>query len=42
MKLTSSGFEHQGKIPLRYTGEGEDVSPPLAWEGLRLCSGFLD
>lgn len=31
MKLTSSAFEHHGGIPKKHTGEGEDVSPPLAW-----------
>ena len=31
MKLASTAFAHQGEIPLRYTCEGEDVSPPLAW-----------
>ncbi len=29
MKLKSEAFEHNQKIPLKYTGEGEDVSPPL-------------
>jgi len=29
--LTSSAFESNGRIPKRYTGEGEDISPPLAW-----------
>ncbi|MFW6150890.1 MAG: YbhB/YbcL family Raf kinase inhibitor-like protein [Chloroflexota bacterium] len=32
MKVTSTAFEHNGKIPARHTGEGEDVSPPLAWQ----------
>ncbi len=31
MKLTSSAFEDGGGIPAKHTGEGEDVSPPLAW-----------
>jgi hypothetical protein len=31
LALTSSAFSHQGEIPMRYTCEGEDVSPPLAW-----------
>ncbi len=31
MQLTSSAFETGGAIPSRYTGEGEDVSPALAW-----------
>lgn len=33
MQLTSAAFEHHGKIPAKYTGEGVDVSPPLAWTG---------
>ena len=31
MQLTSPAFEHHGKIPTKHTGEGEDVSPALAW-----------
>lgn len=34
MQLTSTAFTHHGKIPARYTGEGIDVSPPLAWTGV--------
>ncbi|NWG72912.1 MAG: YbhB/YbcL family Raf kinase inhibitor-like protein [Parvularculaceae bacterium] len=30
-ELTSSAFQHQGEIPRRYTCEGADTSPPLAW-----------
>ncbi|MBI4114648.1 MAG: YbhB/YbcL family Raf kinase inhibitor-like protein [Candidatus Niyogibacteria bacterium] len=29
MKLTSPAFEHNGKIPPKYTCDGDDVSPPL-------------
>jgi Raf kinase inhibitor-like YbhB/YbcL family protein len=29
MKITSPVFEHQGKIPAKYTCNGENVSPPL-------------
>lgn len=29
LKLSSSAFPDQGKIPLRYTCDGENVSPPL-------------
>lgn len=32
MKLTSSAFNHGGEIPSLYTCDGEDLSPPLAWE----------
>jgi Raf kinase inhibitor-like YbhB/YbcL family protein len=31
LRLHSKSFEHLGKIPRRYTCEGEDVSPDLAW-----------
>jgi Raf kinase inhibitor-like YbhB/YbcL family protein len=31
MKLTSPAFEDGGRIPARYTCEGDDVSPPLRW-----------
>jgi Raf kinase inhibitor-like YbhB/YbcL family protein len=31
MKLTSAAFAHQGEIPSKYTCEGDDFSPPLAW-----------
>jgi Raf kinase inhibitor-like YbhB/YbcL family protein len=34
MYLTSSAFAEGGEIPRRYTCEGEDVSPPLAWGGV--------
>lgn len=33
MQVSSSAFAQHGKIPAKYTGEGEDVSPPLAWRG---------
>jgi Raf kinase inhibitor-like YbhB/YbcL family protein len=31
LSLTSSAFAEDGEIPMRYTCEGQDVSPPLAW-----------
>jgi hypothetical protein len=31
MKLTSTAFQHHGKIPKKHTGAGEDVSPQLSW-----------
>lgn len=34
MKITSSAFRPGGAIPSRYTCEGDDVSPPLAWSGV--------
>lgn len=34
MKLFSSAFEDGGPIPSRYTCEGSDESPPLAWNGV--------
>jgi len=32
MKLTSSAFQPNEAIPAKFTCEGEDVSPALAWE----------
>lgn len=32
--LTSAAFTHQGAIPTKYSCEGADLSPPLAWTGL--------
>ncbi len=34
LSITSSVFSHMGDIPARYTCEGEDISPPLAFSGV--------
>jgi len=34
IELTSTAFEPGGPIPAKYTEDGEDVSPPLAWSGV--------
>ncbi len=34
MKLTSSAFDADGLIPVKYTCDGEDISPPLIWDEL--------
>jgi Raf kinase inhibitor-like YbhB/YbcL family protein len=34
MRLTSAAFRHEEPIPKKYTCDGEDVSPPLAWSDL--------
>jgi len=34
IRVTSSAFENGRPIPKKYTGEGADVSPPLAWTDL--------
>lgn len=34
MQVTSTAFEQHQAIPARYTGEGDDVSPPLAWHNV--------
>lgn len=31
LTVTSPAFPPHGAIPARYTGEGQDISPPLAW-----------
>lgn len=34
IKITSSAFENEGMIPVKYTCDGEDISPPLSWENI--------
>lgn len=34
IQITSSAFSEGGKIPQKYTCDGEDASPPLAWSGI--------
>lgn len=34
MNISSPAFAQGERIPVRHTGEGEDVSPALAWTGL--------
>ena len=33
LTVTSSAFENQGWMPARFTCDGENVSPALAWDG---------
>lgn len=34
LSLTSPAFAANGPIPRKYTGEGQDISPPLTWSGV--------
>ena len=34
MELTSTAFEEGTSIPVEYTCDGPDVSPPLSWSGV--------
>lgn len=34
MQLTSTAFKAGETIPVRFTCEGQDISPPLAWIGV--------
>ena len=34
LKIQSSAFPSGKAVPRKHTGDGEDVSPPLAWEGI--------
>ena len=34
MTLTSPAFKPNGHIPSKYTCEGDDTSPPLAWDAV--------
>lgn len=31
--LTSTAFPAGGEIPIKYTGDADDISPPLSWSG---------
>lgn len=33
LSITSDAFSHEGPIPVRYTCDDADVSPPLSWSG---------
>ena len=34
LRLELEAFSEGGAIPRKYTCEGEDISPPLAWAGI--------
>lgn len=34
IKVQSSAFEEEGMIPLKYTCDGEDISPSLSWSSV--------
>lgn len=34
LELTSTDLAHGGEILSKYTCDGQDVSPPLAWSGV--------
>ncbi|MCF8110861.1 MAG: YbhB/YbcL family Raf kinase inhibitor-like protein [Desulfobacteraceae bacterium] len=34
LTVKSQAFAYGEKIPKKYTGEGQDVSPPLSWQGI--------
>jgi Raf kinase inhibitor-like YbhB/YbcL family protein len=34
MTLNSPAFHQNGHIPSKYTCEGQDISPPIAWDGV--------
>lgn len=34
LTIFSPAFGHEDEIPVKYTCEGNDISPPLAWSGL--------
>ena len=33
LRLTSTAFADGERIPIKHTGDGQDISPPLAWSG---------
>jgi Raf kinase inhibitor-like YbhB/YbcL family protein len=41
LTLTSAAFSDGGEIPLKYTCEGDDIAPPLAWQGVPAAARSL-
>lgn len=41
LTITSTAFPHNGEIPLRFTCDGEDISPPLLFSGIPANAGSL-
>ncbi len=41
IQISSTAFSAGGSIPQKYTCDGEDVSPPLAWNGVPAQSKSL-
>lgn len=39
--VTSRAFQDGGRIPKKYSCDGDDVSPPLAWKGLPENTGAV-
>lgn len=37
--IRSDAFEADGRIPKKYTGEGENISPPLRWIDVPAVTG---
>lgn len=33
IKIISTAFKHNDPIPIEHTYDGEDISPPLSWDG---------
>ena len=34
LSITSTAFQHNGEIPSKFTCQGQDLSPPLQWQGV--------
>jgi Raf kinase inhibitor-like YbhB/YbcL family protein len=34
LTLSSTAFAHESEVPARFTCDGQDVSPPLVWNGV--------
>lgn len=41
LQLTSTAFAPGSRVPARYSCEGDDVSPPLAWSGVPTAAKSL-
>ncbi|GFM37891.1 YbhB/YbcL family Raf kinase inhibitor-like protein [Desulfovibrio psychrotolerans] len=41
MRITSTAFAHGDTLPLRHAADGENLSPPLAWEDVPPQAKYL-
>ena len=41
IQVTSAAFEEGGLLPIRFTNDGEGISPPLAWTQIPVDTGTL-
>lgn len=41
LSVSSPTFQFNGELPIRYTGDGAGISPPLEWDGVPAGAGSI-